>query len=255
MIYAFVGKGGVGKTTIASAFALNMAGSGKTAIVSSDFMPSLKFLFPEDVKNLTVIELTEKEVAESWKERYGHEVDLILRQFVDVDEWIIDHVANSPGVAEEFMISNIVNMELSGKFDNVIWDTAASSSTMHLLILEKEFYQHLDNDIKIYLKLRDRFHSEKVMNLLEEWKELAVNVWNNLVKSKFILVTTPNELSLLQAKEITDDLRGMGMNVTGTIYNRNREKTTETGIYSVPELDGSAREIVQKARKYLPVKL
>lgn len=251
MIYAFVGKGGVGKTTIASAFSLNLAKLGKTAIVSSDFMPSLRFLFPEDSMNLKVVELKESEVIRRWKERYGHEVSIILEQFVDVDEWIIDHVASSPGIAEEFLISNIIEMDLSGEYDYVVWDTAASSSTMHLLILEKEFYEHLDNDLKIYLKFRDKFHSEKILRLLEEWKSLAARVWNRILKSKFVLVTTSDELSLIQAEEIARDLKSMGIEIQKRVYNRCGESYVREDGVRVPELQGSAREIVQKAQSPL----
>jgi len=42
MITAFIGKGGVGKSSIASAYALNMSESSRTLIVSTDFM-SLSF--------------------------------------------------------------------------------------------------------------------------------------------------------------------------------------------------------------------
>lgn len=248
MIFAFVGKGGVGKTTIASAFALNLAQRGKTAIVSSDFMPSLKFLFPQNPANLDVVELKESEVVKKWKERYAKEVSVILQQFIEVDDWIIDHVASSPGVAEEFLISNIIDMELSGDYQYVVWDTAASSSTMHLLILEREFYEHLDNDVKIFLRFRDRFHSDKILKLLEEWKSLAVKVWNQVIKSKFFLVTTPDELSLVQSKEIERDLKSMGIEVTGKIYNRVDPKDYEEEGVRIPGFHGSGKEIVEKAR-------
>ena len=62
MIIAFVGKGGVGKTSVSSAFALELARFGKTLIVSTDFMPSLQFIFTP-LDNVSVI--TAKEQYES----------------------------------------------------------------------------------------------------------------------------------------------------------------------------------------------
>ena len=73
MIIAFVGKGGVGKTSVSSAFALELARFGKTLIVSTDFMPSLQFIFTP-LDNVSVMELTENEVSKRWEEKYGEEV-------------------------------------------------------------------------------------------------------------------------------------------------------------------------------------
>ncbi len=246
MLIALVGKGGVGKTTVSSALALELAKKGKTAIVSSDFMSSLRHIFPSDPVGLKVMEMKENEVAEKWKERYGKEVNTVLKQFFNVDPWIIDHIAESPGVAEEFMISTIIDQENSGEYDYVVWDTAASSSTMHLLMLEKEFYEHLDRDVMLFLKLRDRFHTEKVIKLLEEWKDLAKKIWEKLEQTSFFLVTTNDELSVLQAKEIEEDFRQMGLRIHGKICNRCAQGLPEEFILQIPEYHGAAREIVEK---------
>jgi arsenite-transporting ATPase len=245
MLLSFVGKGGVGKTTIASAVALSLTKLGTTALVSSDFMPSLKYLFPEVHKNLEVIEMQEKDIAEKWKQSYGGEVITVLRNLFEVEDWVLDHIAGSPGVAEEFLISNIVDLDLSKKYDYIIWDTAASSSTMHLILLQKEFYDHLSRDVRIYLKLRDVVHSDSILDLLEEWKRLAERVWKHLLSTRFFLVTTSDELSFVQAMEIEKDLGTMGIKVSGEIMNRCREDEGNSFLLSVPELKGSARDIVE----------
>lgn len=246
MLIAFIGKGGVGKTTVSSALALELSKSGKTAIVSSDFMSSLRHIFPDEPKSLSVTEMKEKEVAAAWIKRYGKDVNTVLQQFFKVDSWIIDHIAESPGVAEEFMISNILDLDDSGKYDFVVWDTAASSSTMHLLMLEKEFYEHLDRDVMIFLKLRDRFHTEKVLKLLDEWKALARKAWEKLEETSFFLVTTNDELSLIQADEIEEDFNKMNLKIQGRICNRCSKVAGDGYALKVPEYEGSAREIVEK---------
>lgn len=247
MIFAFVGKGGVGKTSISSAVALSASGKYRTALVTSDPMSSLSVLFPKKLENLTVIELKQREVAEDWKKKYGKEVLAVLSEFVTVDDWVLDHIANSPGVTEEFMIANIVQLEQSGKFDYVIWDTAASSSTMHMLLLQKEFYEHLDRDVRILLKLKDKFKSTKVSGILEEWKKLANDVWNELSESVFYLVTTQDELSLIQAVDIEKEFSEMGLHIEGRIYNRCRKAIPEEfqRTAALPEINGSATEIIQ----------
>lgn len=248
MILAFVGKGGVGKTTISSAVALSLAERGRTIVVSSDFMSSLRRLFPVDPEGLTVLDLKEKDVTERWKNKYGGEVSSVLKQFIQVDDWILDHVASSPGIADEFLISEIVELDLSGNYDYIVWDTAASSSTMHLLLLEREFYEHLDRDVRIYLRLKDRFRSEKILRLLEKWKKLANDVWNHLLQTKFFLVTTQDELAMDQAEYIGSDLKSMGMDVIARICNRCTETDVQDFQLRLPEIRGSAIEIVNAIR-------
>lgn len=247
MLTAFLGKGGVGKTSIASAYAMKCATKGKTLIVSTDFMPSLRHIFTRDVENLDVIELSEKEVAEKWKTQYGEQVSTVLNEFVDVDDWILDHIASSPGVAEEFMISNVIELETSGHYQHVVWDTAASSSTMHLLYLEREFYEHLDRDVRIYLRLKNRLRLSGAYKVLEEWKALANNVWRGLMETDMYLVTTEDSLSLLQAHEIESDLEEMGLSFKGKIYNRCRAGGVEhlNDSISIPEFEGSAMDIAK----------
>ena len=251
VIFAFVGKGGVGKTTIASAAALGLSASGRTALVSSDFMPSLRYLFPTNPKNLEVIELGQEEVSERWKKTYGDEVVTVLKNLFEVEDWVLDHIAESPGVAEEFMISNIMELDVSKGYDYVVWDTAASSSTMHLIFLQKEFYDHLSRDVKIYLKLRDTVRSDKILSLLEGWRTLATNVWKQLLSTRFFLITTGDELSMVQADQIRDDLKKMGIEVVSTICNRVSTRCKGNMKINVPETRGSARDIVYSLSRFL----
>ncbi len=172
----------------------------------------------------------------------------ILSNFFGADKDIISHIANAPGVPEEFMISKIVEMKNSGKYDYVIWDTPASSSTMHLLYLENDFYNHIGRDIRFYLKMKDTFKVSKTLDILEEWKDLAESVWNEVKSSNFYLVHTDDELAVVQSNQIRLDLKRLGINVSRTISNRT--KTGGSDI-SVPEFNGTAREIAQKAMPFM----
>lgn len=253
MITAFLGKGGVGKTSVASAFAMRCASVGPTALVSSDFMPSLSRIFTSSYPNLSVIELSERQVSQRWTARYGEQTKALLNEFVKAEDWMVEHIAESPGVAEEFMIANIVDLEASGEYDSVVWDTAASSSTMHLLLLQKAFYGHLDRDVTIYLRLKDRFQRTGALRILEEWKALADAVWKALKLTRFFLVTTMDELSLVQADEIARDIESMGLSIAGRIYNRCEPERPGPGdaVPSIPELEGSALAIAEKMVPYV----
>lgn len=248
MIEAFVGKGGVGKTSLASAYALKCSERGKTAIVSTDFMPSLRHIFPDKISNLDVMEISEKEVADKWIRTYGEEVYSILSNFFDTDRSIIEHIAYAPGVAEEFMIAQIVEMDKASEYDFIIWDTPASSSTMHLLAIEREFYDHMDRDIRFYLRMRDTFKTSKTVKILEEWKTLADNVWAHLKTSKFYLVHTSDELTIIQSKEIAKEFENFGLRINKNIHNRllSEDKKCKEKEITIPEFTGNAREIVNQ---------
>ncbi|MGC8645375.1 MAG: hypothetical protein ACP5UO_03800 [Thermoplasmata archaeon] len=114
---------------------------------------------------------------------------------------------------------------------------------MHLPLLQREFYSHLDRDLKFALSLRDRLNPQKILKLSGNWKLLADNVWNWLKKVNFIIVVTPDELSRLQGEKINSDLRSMGLDVNGYIYNRTRD-SEPCGMLCIPELAGPASDIV-----------
>lgn len=250
MILSFIGKGGVGKTSIAAAYALELASAGRTIAVLTDFMPSLRYVLTEDDK-LEIVELTESEIAEKWIQKYGEDVFTILSEFINADRSILSHIASAPGVPEEFIISSIVDLEDSGKYDYVVWDTAASSATMHLLALEQDFYSHLGRDIQFYLKVKDKFGSHKVLQVLNQWRELANHVWNRLESSHFFLVTTDDDLSRIQAGEIEKDFQRMGLPIDFKICNRFGQRQVDKPDCKIilPEFDGNSREVVDSIRR------
>jgi len=216
-------------------------------------MSSLPYIFPEPVPNLDVISLSESEVSERWKSKYGEEVYSIIQEFIDIDRSILDHVATSPGVAEEFMISEIINYEKSGLYGNVVWDTPASSSTMHLLKVQSEFYEHLGRDIRFILRLKSGMSRDRATSIIKRWQDLSVSVWNALKRSRFMLVTTPDELSIFQSIEIEDDLKTLGIRVNGHICNRVRAdlRSSYRCDRLLGEFSGSEKDIISKMRPLL----
>ncbi len=246
MITAFLGKGGVGKSSIASAFALNLSKRSRTLLVSTDFMSSLPYIFSGSTENLDVVSLSENEVSSRWKTRYGEQVYSIVQEFVDVDRSILDHIATSPGVAEEFMISELVDYSESGAYENIVWDTPASSSTMHLLKVESEFYQHLGRDIKFLLKIKSGFDRDRAANIIREWQALSQRVWDALKRSRLMLVTTPDELSVMQSLDIERDLMSLGLEVDKHICNRMKTdvKVPYRCDLRIGEFSGDEKQII-----------
>src|SRR3990172_11447043 len=108
------GKGGVGKTTCASAIALHFSLRGKkTLIISSDPTPSLSDIFEmeigdqetpiKNVKNLSGIEISSEVVLRKWKERFGPEIFEVVSSFASLDYDFVDYIGGAPGIVEEYM--------------------------------------------------------------------------------------------------------------------------------------------------------
>ncbi|MEM0160572.1 MAG: ArsA-related P-loop ATPase [Thermoplasmata archaeon] len=254
MIYSFLGKGGVGKSTISTAFALEKSDQRKEkiALITFDFMPSLHHILKDGHENVDIYEYSEATVANNWIEEYGEEVYDLISSFFDLDRSIIDHIARAPGIAEEFMLSEILAMK--SKYRTIVWDTAAASSTMHLLLAEKEFYDHISRDIKFYVSIKNMLnkinrHGKDPITILNKWQLLAKNVWEILEKETvFFVIENQDELSKIQAMEIEEDLKNMGLSIKAHILNR---CISCEGTISIPELKGSALETVQKIRFYI----
>jgi arsenite-transporting ATPase len=112
-IVMFTGKGGVGKTTSSSSTAIQFAKSGlRTLLISTDPAPSLS--------DLSVVELDYDLIVELWKEKYGEEVYTVASSFLPVDREIIEYVAGAPGMDQEFALSYLYDLHMSGEYDVIV---------------------------------------------------------------------------------------------------------------------------------------
>ncbi|HDH07370.1 MAG TPA: ArsA family ATPase, partial [Thermoproteales archaeon] len=211
-ILSFWGKGGVGKTTISAATALYLAEKNfKVLLLSSDPTPSLSEVLdfklssePLKVyKELYALELSEEKVIQLWKERFGEEVYKVASSIFPIERDVIDYVAGAPGIADEFLLYYIYETWKSRKYDFIVWDTTAAGGSIRLLRIEKEFYSHLGEAAKMYLRLKGFFEKLKKgekdpLDLINEWRDLAENVLKMLSSTdhSLILIATPEELSL-----------------------------------------------------------
>jgi len=252
MIIGIFGKGGVGKTTISSALALEYKEIyDKVAIITTDPMPSLNYIFKEKVEGIDLIEYSEEDASREWIKKYGDEVYDLITSFFDIDREIIEHIARAPGIPEEFILSVI--FDYYDRYDMIIWDTAAASSTMNLLKAEYEFYDHIGRDIKFYLSIKsvlDKLNrkNKDPLEILNRWKELAKNIMDLLSKKgSYYIIENDDEISRKQGEIIEKELRKMNMNVRAHVRNRSKENSE----FSIPEFTGNPREIVEKSRSYV----
>ena len=238
------GKGGVGKTTCASAIALHFALQGKkTLIISSDPTPSLSDIFEmeigdretpiRDLANLWGIEISSEVVLKKWKERFGPEIYDVVSSFASLDYDFVDYIGGAPGIEEEYMLNYILELVESGQYDVVVWDTAPAGHTLRLLHLPQIFLRHLEAATKFYMnlysyveKLKESVKFKKgkksLLEIIGGWERLAekvVNFIRDSEKTEFIIVTIPEALGVKQTERIVKDFDDYQLKVNHLIVN------------------------------------
>ncbi|MCK5517266.1 MAG: ArsA family ATPase [Desulfobulbaceae bacterium] len=228
-IEMFTGKGGVGKTTMSVATALQHSEVGKTLLISTDPSGSLSEIFsrPLDRKvhtvapNLDAVELTRKLVLELWREKFAEEIYSVLSSFLPVGREIIDYIEGAPGIDEEFMLDYLLTIAESGDYRTIIWDTAPTVTTLNLLFVQQMFYSHLTQAHKLYFKVKKVFNKVDPLALIDKWRSLTERIIELLqTETCAWVVANPEPLPIEQAFDIADSFNDFGIEVKGFILNK-----------------------------------
>jgi arsenite-transporting ATPase len=146
-IILYLGKGGVGKTTISAATAVRSAALGKrTLVVSTDLAHSLADCFetsltsePQELApNLWAQEVNAlDEMRHSWGKLQSKMSDLLRQR--GVNEVMAEELALVPGMDEIVSLLNIYRNARDGNFDVVVIDAAPTGETVRLLSMPDTF--------------------------------------------------------------------------------------------------------------------
>jgi len=251
--YIFVGgKGGVGKTVIASAIALDLAERGRKVLLAS-FNPvhSLSTLFQQDlsggvfkkikeVESLYAVEVEIDDIVNRYKEK----ISRIIREFlkwaeIPIDpKGFIDIATTNPAFQESAMFDKMMDIVLNEgqNYDNIVFDTAAVANAIRLIGLSKIYGLWLGRVIKsreeaLSLRYQLSFRKDKV---LEEIKKdpllldlLSLNERYNEVKkiltnpniTTFVFVTIPTILAISVVKRFSDMVTAHDIPIGGVVVN------------------------------------
>jgi len=149
--YFFSGKGGVGKTSMASATAVHFAGNGlKTLIVTTDPAANLADVFEQEIghkvtpidhiANLWAMEIDAIKATREYKDRTLAPYREIFPENIVA---VMEEQLNSPCTEEMAAFDKFVDFIDNPDYDVVIFDTAPTGHTVRLLELPVDWSRHI----------------------------------------------------------------------------------------------------------------
>jgi len=264
----FGGKGGVGKTTMAAATALELSKENKVLIFTTDPAPSLAHSFGQVIgseptpvagaNNLFAMEIDARKVMEEFKEEYGREILDILQQGTYLADEETEELfrLDIPGLDEMMSLKKITDFMESSDYQLYIVDTAPTGHTLRLLMMP----ELLDNWIKFLASLRWKYHTmvrqfarekriEKADEFLLEMKKTVKKVralLQNCEKTEFVVVTIAEKMGVSETENLIRSLEQMRIPsrhiIINNIFPREvsdfaemRRKTQERYIHEMKE--------------------
>ena len=204
-----MGKGGVGKTTIAAAIALGMARKGaKVHLTTTDPAAHIKFVI-EESNDITVSRIDEEEELAKYKE----EVLTKARETMGEDDIAyVEEDLRSPCTQEIAVFRAFARIVEKAKNEVVVIDTAPTGHTLLLLDSTQSYHREisrLQSDIP-----------ESVKNLLPRLR--------NADETEVLIITLAETTPVYEAMRLESDLKRAGINSKWWIINASLYATATT---------------------------
>jgi arsenite-transporting ATPase len=238
----FGGKGGVGKTALAGATALWLAGKGKrTLLASTNPVHSLSGLLSQSVfgaptsvlDNLWAYEIDTKETIERSKKEIREKIQWFLK-FADISTQADDFVESAtmnPAFEESAMFENMIDLMLKDDYDIYVFDTAPTANARRLLGMSKVYSLWVDKMLKSreearslreMLSFSKKKEEDPLMNYLIQFRQRMGQARQRLTdqeKTAFFFVTLAEALPIAVISRFIGWFEDFGIPVGGVIVN------------------------------------
>lgn len=221
----FTGKGGVGKTSLSAAVALQLADCGNTVLlVSTDAASNLDEMLGVSLRNqatavpgapgLSVLNIDPDAAAQTYRQRVieqmgqgatDSEISTVLEQLSG---------ACTTEIASFDEFSSLLADE-NQHFDHIIFDTAPTGHTLRLLSLPKAWTGFLAGNDRGASCLGP--HSG--LKMQENRFKAALDALSNPALTTVVLVTRPEKGAITEASRTSDELRALGLGNQRLIVN------------------------------------
>ena len=223
----FTGKGGVGKTSIASATAIGLADKGKKVLlISTDPASNLQDVFGIDldnkgtlikeVSNLVVLNLNPEEAAREYKESVmapyrGKLPETVLN---NMEEQLSGSCTVEIAAFNEFS-TFITDKDIQRQYDHIIFDTAPTGHTLRMLQLPSAWSDFISESTHGASCLGQLSGLESKKDMYKQ----AVETLGDGGVTKLILIARAEYSPLKEAKRASKELRDLGVNNQMMIIN------------------------------------
>jgi arsenite-transporting ATPase len=276
--YFFCGKGGVGKTSVASATALWLSKHGKkTLLVSIDPAHSLSDSFEEKIggevkqlgKNLYGLELDPAKAMQEYKEKFMPKIENSFLGSMGLGD-TFDIAGMTPGMDEIAAFDKFLKFMGSDEYDVIIFDTAPTGHALRFLSLPDVLDGWVGKMIKIRMQFAgiaglvgkllpfgskdehpENFGAEQLEGMKQRIKT-AREILSNPKRAHFSLVLIPEEMSIFESERSLDALKKYGIPVEGVVVNNIVPENAHCGFCKTrreTQLD-RLKSIERKFRKY-----
>lgn len=231
-VLIFGGKGGVGKTTTASASGLYIArrNPGKKILVfSTDPAHSLSDSFDMHIgnkvteieNNLYGLEIDAEEAMDEFRAKYTTDINKAFdalardrRSGIDLpfDRDILQRLKEltPPGLDEMMALAKIVELMKSGEYDLIILDTAPTGHTIRLLELPDIALDWFDAFSGIIRKYRGVVSLTDTLRLVLEKRrdtKETLKILRSEEETEFVVVTIPEAMSVFETEHLISEIK------------------------------------------------
>ena len=215
-----MGKGGVGKTTVASAIAVGLVEKGhRVHLTTTDPAAHLEYQFQSDHHNqsLTISRIDPKVEVEKYK------AEVIARSSKDLDEAGLAYLKEdleSPCTEEIAIFQAFAEVVAKSENEIVVIDTAPTGHTLLLLDASQSYTKEIERSTG---------------EVPESTKKLLPQIRNSQ-ETAVVIVTLAEATPVLEASRLQDDLRRASINPRWWVINQSLSATNTTD----PILKGKA---------------